>query len=209
MSKVCAVCKRNDRQFTGDKSTCDFCCDYSKAHYKANKKRYQDRNKKYRARNRVINNVQYQKNYRQINKKSLNDKKKAYLRRRYKTDVYFRLKVNIYQRVSKSFKGVISNTLMNVLPYTMSDLKRHLESLFAPWMNWNNYGKYIKSKWDDNNSETWTWQIDHIIPYSKLKFLSFKDENFTKCWALPNLRPYPSKSNMLDGNRRNVERNHD
>jgi hypothetical protein len=31
---------------------------------------------------------------------------------------------------------------------------------------------------------------------------SMKDENFMKCWLLENLRPYSSKQNLLDGNRR-------
>ena len=91
---------------------------------------------------------------------------------------------------------------MNVLPYSMEELKIHLESLFEPWMTWQNHGKYEKKNWDDNNQDTWTWQVDHIIPHSKLKYDSVNDKNFSKCWALSNLRPYSAKKNIEDGNRR-------
>jgi hypothetical protein len=66
-------------------------------------------------------------------------------------------------------------------------------------MNWDNYGVYRKAIWDDNDQSTWTWQIDHIIPQSKLKYSSVKEDNFKKCWALDNLRPLSSKENFLLG----------
>jgi hypothetical protein len=86
--------------------------------------------------------------------------------------------------------------------YTMEELKQYLESLFEPWMNWQNHGQYLYSKWDDNNSSTWTWNIDHIIPQSELPYSSMEDENFKKCWALDNLRPLSAKQNVIEGSRR-------
>ena len=56
--------------------------------------------------------------------------------------------------------------------------------------------------WDDNDISTWTWQLDHIIPQSKLSYTSMEDDNFKKCWDLSNLRPYSAKKNILDGDRR-------
>jgi hypothetical protein len=47
------------------------------------------------------------------------------------------------------------------------------------------------------------WNLDHIIPQSDLPFVSMEEENFKKCWALINLRPYSAKQNLIDGNRRN------
>jgi hypothetical protein len=55
--------------------------------------------------------------------------------------------------------------------------------------------------YDETNSETWTWNIDHIIPQSKLPYVSMEDENFKKCWALNNLRPLSSKVNLEKGNK--------
>jgi hypothetical protein len=88
------------------------------------------------------------------------------------------------------------------LPYTIQDLKIHLEKQFDSWMNWTNWGKYIPKYWDDNDSSTWKWQVDHIEPRSTLVYSSVFDDNFKKCWALENLRPYSAKANLLDGVRR-------
>jgi len=66
-------------------------------------------------------------------------------------------------------------------------------------MNWNNWGVYKSKNWNDNDSSTWTWQIDHIIPQSNLPYTSMEDENFKKSWDLNNLRPYSAKQNILDG----------
>jgi len=69
-------------------------------------------------------------------------------------------------------------------------------------MNWNNHGLYRKNIWNDNDPSTWTWQLDHIIPYSNLQYDSLDHPNFKKCWALENLRPYSAKRNCLDDARR-------
>jgi hypothetical protein len=69
-------------------------------------------------------------------------------------------------------------------------------------MNWNNYGIYYTNLWNDNDPSTWVWNIDHIIPQSKLPYTSMEDDNFKKCWALDNLRPYSAKQNIIDGNKR-------
>lgn len=66
-------------------------------------------------------------------------------------------------------------------------------------MSWKNRGKYISKEWDDNDSTTWKWQLDHIIPQSDLPYDSMEHENFHKCWALSNLRPLSAKQNQLDG----------
>ena len=60
-------------------------------------------------------------------------------------------------------------------------------------MSWDNWGPYVK----DNK----TWQIDHIIPQSKLVYTSMEDDNFKKCWALENLRPLESIENIKKGNK--------
>jgi len=79
------------------------------------------------------------------------------------------------------------------LPYTLEQLKFHLEELFEPWMSWENHGNY-----DPNRK---TWQIDHIIPQSLLPFDSFTHPNFLKCWALENLRPLDALENIKKGNK--------
>ena len=69
----------------------------------------------------------------------------------------------------------------------------------------DNQGVYNAKTWDDNDSSTWTWQIDHIIPQSDLPYTEMSHDpnsNFQKAWALSNLRPLSAKQNVLDGARR-------
>jgi hypothetical protein len=88
------------------------------------------------------------------------------------------------------------------LPYTIQELKEHLEFQFEPWMTCDNQGKYDSQTCDDNDQTTWIWNIDHIVPQSKLTYTSLDEYNFQKAWALNNLRPLPAKQNLLNGNRR-------
>jgi len=60
--------------------------------------------------------------------------------------------------------------------YTVDDLTRHLEKQFTEGMTWDNYGRG-------------GWEIDHIIPVSKLNFSDANHEDFKRCWALDNLQP--------------------
>ena len=78
------------------------------------------------------------------------------------------------------------------LPYSPQDLKKHLESLWEPWMNWNNYG-------GKSNDTRKTWHIDHIRPHCDFPYTSLKDEMFLECWSLSNLRPLEKKQNMSKG----------
>jgi hypothetical protein len=95
-----------------------------------------------------------------------------------------------------SYKGM---SFLKFVPYTMSEFKFHLESLFEPWMTWDNHGPYKANVWDDNNPSTWTWSIDHIIPQSDLPYSSMEEKNFKKCWSLSNLRPLNAKRNLMEG----------
>lgn len=136
---------------------------------------------------------QYNKNYRIEHKEILREQDKN------------RRQNNPAARLRTIIRGVISraihknSSMTKFLPYSFKKLKEHLESKFEFWMNWNNYGKYDSKGWDDNNSDTWTWQIDHIIPHSKFNYKSMEDEDFKKCWDLSNLRPYSAKQNVIDG----------
>jgi hypothetical protein len=97
-------------------------------------------------------------------------------------------------KAGKSFK--------EYLDYTLDELKLHIEAQFEEWMSWDNWGIYDYKSWKDDDSSTWTWQIDHIIPHSRFKYSSMDDNEFKECWALNNLRPYSAKQNIIDSNRR-------
>ncbi|WP_312999685.1 hypothetical protein [Leclercia sp.] len=70
------------------------------------------------------------------------------------------------------------------MPFTVSELKQHLESLFVGGMSWDNYGK---------------WHIDHIKPCS---LFDQSDEGQLKdCWSLSNLQPLWAEDNIKKGNK--------
>jgi hypothetical protein len=122
------------------------------------------------------------------------------------TDPSYRLRCLISRSVSRMLKLNDSSkrggSIKNALPFSMDELKNHLETQFESWMTWNNQGRYDSKNWNDNDSTTWTWQIDHVIPQADLLYASMQDDNFKKCWALENLRPLSAKQNLLDGTKR-------
>ncbi len=118
-------------------------------------------------------------------------------RRRKLEDPVYRLRTNISKFVGSKIRK--NGSIQDILPYSIEELKTHLESQFEKWMEWGNWGKYNANTWKDNESSTWTWQIDHIIPQCQLPYASVDDENFSKCWALSNLRPRSAKENILAG----------
>jgi len=141
-------------------------------------------------------NREYQKN----NKDKIALSKKRQLeqpstRFRHNFSALFRLRLK-QAKVDKT-----GSSMLDILPYTMIDAMKHLESLFEPWMTWENWGKYDIETWDDNDQSTWTWQIDHIIPTSTFEYSSIDDPRLLECWALNNLRPLAAKTNIHDGNR--------
>lgn len=138
------------------------------------------------------------KTYRLNNKKQRNDAERT----RRRNDPVYRLRTNLSKLISQKLKQASSSksgSILDYLPYTIDELRIHLEGQFESWMNWDNYGKYLADNWDNNDTSTWTWQIDHIIPQSTLPYVSMEEENFKKCWSLENLRPLSSKTNVLLG----------
>jgi hypothetical protein len=144
--------------------------------------------------------------YKTANRLAIRARLRPYNRHRYNTDPTFRLRINISNAVnyalikSNSSKNNIS--VLTKLGYSMQELKEHIEKQFASWMHWDNQGMYNAKTWDDTDKTTWTWQLDHIIPHSDLPYSSMDDDNFKKCWALENLRPYSAKQNVIDGTNR-------
>jgi len=145
----------------------------------------------------------YQKEYNKENKEYINERSNKYVKDRYSSDPCFKLRMivsasvrNILNDTGQSKKG---NSIMEFLPYTIEELKAHIESLFETWMTWENHGKYDAKTWDDNDQSTWTWQLDHIIPHSTFNYTTMDCQEFRDCWALSNLRPLSAKQNQLDG----------
>jgi len=152
---------------------------------------------------------EYQKNYRNNNKEKTKKYNKIYRsseenKKRNNDRTKIKSKEDLSFRLRKSVSSSVWHALCNrraskncstwsKLTYTPQQLKEHLESLWEPWMSWNNYGKI--------SSEKRTWQIDHIIPQSSLLYDSFEHPNFIKCWSLSNLRPLESIENIIKSNK--------
>lgn len=75
-----------------------------------------------------------------------------------------------------------SARVKEMLGYTISDLRRHLELQFTDGMSWSNMSK---------------WHIDHIVPQASF---DLSDEiQWRKCWCMSNLRPMWGKDNIKKG----------
>jgi hypothetical protein len=115
--------------------------------------------------------------------------------KRFQEDPEFRLRNNLRRAIWEALrygggsKG--GRSILDHLPYSMEDLKSHLEALWEPWMTWENYGVL--------DPKVRTWQIDHITPQVLLPFNDFAHANFLRCWALSNLRPLESSQNLSKG----------
>lgn len=125
-------------------------------------------------------------------------KRIARAKERYATDPEFRIRKLISNEVNRILimnGGVKGGSILDYLPFTPAELKTHLENhpKREDWMTWDNYGLACKDKR--------TWQLDHIIPQSKLPYDSMSHQNFRICWALENLQPLESITNIKKGNK--------
>ena len=183
-----------------------------KRYYQNNKEKVLENNKKSYQKNKQrykTSKKEYSKKYNLIHKQEIRKK----YRERIQKDISLKLRTNLSRSINYYLKKFLSskngNSIVNFLPFTIEELKNHLESLFLHsdnltpdgqvWMSWNNWGKYRYETWDDNDHSTWVWHIDHIIPQSDLPYTSMEDKNFKKCWALENLRPLRADINLIEG----------
>lgn len=179
--------------------------EYKREYYLENKNTKLSYNKSYYEDNRT-QIIAASKQYYEDNKEQVMIYRKEYQKARRKTDPAFKLRAILSNAIGFSIKknGSVKNhkSVVKFLPYTMGELKQHLEKQFEPWMNWNNHGNYDLKSWDDNDSSTWKWNVDHIAPHRNFSYTSMEDQAFKDCWALSNLRPYSAKQNLIDGDRK-------
>jgi hypothetical protein len=174
-TKICCICKieKNIDEFIKNKTQCKECI------------------------------KEYQKIYRQKKKAERKEKSKIYYKRKVKSDPSFKLRKNISRTVYRALRlrgsSKKGKSCFPYLSWTIQELKDHIENQFEPWMNWENQGHYKPETWDDNDTTTWKWQLDHIIPHSTFQYTTMDCQEFRDCWDLSNLRPLSAKQNLFDG----------
>ena len=213
LANMCKECckKRNKKRYEENKEEIkedsriyyhknkEKCNARSKKYNKENKEKISKNKKEYYAEHKEEKKI-YNKNYNKNNKEKIYKNKKEYRennirsfrnyraehkRKKYKTDISFRLRDIVSSSINSALKNDGNSkkggSILDFLPYSMEELKQHLENQFEPWMNWGNYGVFEKDRRK--------WNIDHKIPQSLLVYDSMEHPNFIKCWALENLRP--------------------
>lgn len=114
-----------------------------KQYYQENKEKIKERVKEYASKNK--------------------DKIAEYNRVKRQTDPLFRLKNNLRCLIKQAFKRKGHQKLTKteiILGCTFDEFKQHIESLWEPWMNWDNYGNPKDGIYEPNK----TWDFDHINP---------------------------------------------
>lgn len=200
------IAKQNKR-YREDPKNQDKIKAYKEKYKKKNKKKIAEKDKQYREKNRDKINAKRRmcnmsdeliekrrsqvKAYREKNKEKLN----AYARKRRSQNPIYKLGHNISNYMRNCLKDKKEGRHWeHLVGYTAKDLKKHLESLWEPWMCWENYG-------NPNGDHTDCWHIDHVKPMSWFNFSSYEDIGFKECWALSNLQPKAGLSNISKNNR--------
>jgi hypothetical protein len=125
--------------------------------------------------------IDYAKQYRENNR----EKRNQYEINRKKTDIIFRLKHLVRNRILKflNLKKINKkHKTFEIIGCTPQELKIHLEQKFIDGMSWENQGK---------------WHIDHIIPLSS----ATNEEELYKLCYFTNLQPMWATDNIKKGNK--------
>jgi hypothetical protein len=129
------------------------------------------------------------------------DQQRVY-RRKYESQIKVKLKKRVSCAIIHQLNKANScktSSVLKFLPYSIEELRKHLEFQFEPWMNWDNWGVYNPKTWNDEDSLTWTWQLDHKIPMANHTYSCQDDPGFLEAWKLENLRPLKAKDNIILG----------
>lgn len=202
----------------GKRSICKLCMDKTRRNHYVKNRQYKLKYQKQWRENHPNYNKEYSKKWNMDHREEqlpkmkeyhkkwyIKNKEKRYKqiyknrKKRLRNDPVFKLRCRISSSISETLRNLKcakNISCWKALPYNPSDLRYHLEKLWEPWMSWENYGRA--------SSNMRTWNIDHIIPQSKLPYDSLDHPNFLQCWSLKNLRPLEAIFNIQKGNRLNI-----
>lgn len=98
----------------------------------------------------------------------------------------YRITATMHRVLHKGLK--YSAAFEKYMGCTPIEFKQYIESLWEPWMNWDNYGRINKTKR--------TWQFDHIRP--KNTFDLSKEKDRLVCFNYRNVRPLLALTNYTE-----------
>jgi hypothetical protein len=161
-----------------------------KAYKEKNKEKIRIARAEYNSRPEVIErNKLYKKEYAEKHKKEkvvrTKADKAAYKKYKRATDINYRLKHNLRNRLNDAIKRKYtkSESTLKLLGCNVVSLRTHLESKFLPTMSWNNYGTL--------------WHIDHILPCASFDLSDAEQQK--KCFHYSNLQPLFAITTIIDG----------
>lgn len=156
---------------------------YQKKYYQKNKDKISIKEKRYYQKNKdkiVIREKEYKKK----NKDRIKKNRNIYLKKKRKTDINFRILLNLRRRINKVLKhNFKSKKTVELIGCSTEKLKQHLEEQFTFGMNWKNYG--------------FGWHVDHHLPCAS--FDLSKEEEQMKCFNYLNLQPMWATENIKKG----------
>jgi len=164
-----------------------------KAYYESNKDKIKIQSKIYREINKEKLKIQ-KKTYNELNKEKRKVQKKAWYesnkikifeqrKNRLKTDIQYKLSVNLRSRLRRAINGNYkSGSAVKDLGCTIEEFKIYLESKFLPEMSWDNHSLN-------------GWHIDHIKPLSSFDLTD--RQQFLEACHYTNLQPLWAKDNLF------------
>ena len=142
---------------------------------------------------------QYNAKFYQKNRESIKKRVKAYVRanpesrkrtrqkygrKRYASDINYKLKCLLRGRLRNALNGKSkAESTLKLLGCPLPDLKEHLENQFTKEMSWDNLGIF--------------WHIDHIVPFAAFDLANHLEQRVV-CWY-KNLQPLSGVDNIIKG----------
>lgn len=153
----CLICKNEFKQKRKDNLTCSQNCSQKLWVLNNPNKNYE----RYNGVNAKTRNKQWYND----NKDKIKEIRNRYKKKKYNSDPLFKIKENVRNLIRASLNsiGKKKNTKTElILGCSFDEFKTYIESLWQPWMNWDNKGNPKDGVYEPNK----TWDIDHIIPSS-------------------------------------------
>ena len=169
----------------------------NKEYYLKNKERLLEQHKVYYLKNKeykkkqmneyYLKNKEKKKEYYLKNIEHIREQRRGNWKKRYKTDINFRIRTLCKTRIWMALKGINKSArTMKLIGCTPDELRRHIESLFEPWMTWENQG-------------LGGWDIEHIK--ACFHFNLADPEQQRACFNWSNLQPMEHIANIKKGAR--------